>query len=97
MPQWVAQIDHFLDPLHLERIFLGRHKYYHFRLWYRDVLSRYVREMLLDPLTLSRPYLDRNTLEAVVRGHLNGDRNYTKEIHKVLSLDLMHRLFLDSR
>jgi len=95
MPQWVAQIDHALSPLHLERLFLGRHKYYHFRVWYRDGLSKYVREMLLDPRTLSRPYVDRNALEAVVRGHLRGDCNYTTEIHKVLSLELLHRLFLD--
>jgi hypothetical protein len=32
----------------------------------------------------------------VVRSHLKGDRNYTTEIHKVLTLELLHRLFLDS-
>src|SRR5207249_9850854 len=47
MPQWVAQIDHLLAPMGLERLFLGRHKFAHFRVWYRDSLSRYVREMLL--------------------------------------------------
>ena len=97
MPQWVARIDHLFSPLHLERLFLGRHKYYHFRVWYRDALSGYVREMLLDPRTLARPYLDRRGVEAVVRGHLKGDRNYTYEIHKLLTLELLHRLFVDSR
>lgn len=97
MPQWVARIDHALSPFHLERLFLGRHKYYHFRVWYRDALSKYVQEMLLDPLTLSRPYLDRKAVEAIVRGHLKGDRNYTTEIHKLLSLELLHRLFIDSK
>ncbi len=96
MPQWVARIDHALSPFHLERLFLGRHKYYHFRVWYRDVLSKYVQEMLLDPLTLSRPYLDRKAVEAVVRGHLKGGRNYTTEIHKLLSIELLHRLFVDA-
>jgi len=96
MPQWVARIDHLFSPLHLERIFLGRHKFYHFRVWYRDALSSYVREMLLDPRTLSRPYLERKGLETMVRGHLKGDRNYTFEIHKVLTLELLHRLFLDA-
>ena len=95
MPQWAAQVDHLLAPLHLERLFLGRHKYYHFRVWYRDLLAGYVREMLLDSRTLSRPYLQRNALEAMVRRHLKGDRNYTTEIHKVLSLELLHRLFID--
>ena len=53
--------------------------------------------MLLDPLTLSRPYLERRRLEAVVAGHLKGNRNYTGEIHKLLTLELVHRLFLKSR
>jgi len=97
MPQWVAQTDHLFSSLHLERLFLGRHKYYHFRVWYRDALSKYVQEMLLDPRTLSRPYIEPKALEAIVRGHVKGNRNYTTEIHKVLTLELLHRLFLDSR
>jgi asparagine synthase (glutamine-hydrolysing) len=97
MPQWVAKIDHLFSPFHLERLFLGRHKFYHFRVWYRDALSHYVQEMLLDPRTLSRPYLERRGLETIVRGHLKGDRNYTSTIHKTLTLELLHRLFLDPR
>jgi asparagine synthase (glutamine-hydrolysing) len=95
MPQWVAKIDHFLSPLHLERLFLGRHKFAHFRVWYRDALSDYVRQMLLDSRTLSRPYLERKGVEAIVRGHTKGNYNYTSEIHRVLTLELVHRLFLD--
>jgi len=97
MPQWLARIDHVLSPLHLERLFLGRHKFYHYRVWYQTALSNYVREMLLDSRTLSRPYLERTGVEAIVRGHLKGDRNYTTEIHKLLTLELLHRVFLDSR
>ena len=96
MPQWVARIDHAFAPFHFERLFLGRHKLLHFRVWYRDALAGYVREMLLDPRSLSRPYIERKGLEAVVRGHLRGDRNYTTEIHKLLTLELLHRLFLDN-
>ena len=96
MPQWVARIDHVLSPLRLERLFLGRHKIFHFRVWYRDALASYVREMLLDPRSLSRPYIQRKGLEAVVRDHLQGGRNYTTELHKVLTLEIIHRLFLDS-
>lgn len=93
MPQWMAPLDRFLAPLHPERLFLGRHKFSHFRLWYRDVLSAYVREVLLDPSTLSLPYVERKTVEAVVNGHLSGQRNYTIEIHKLITLELVHRLF----
>src|SRR6202035_1223151 len=97
MRQWVAGIDHLLSPLHLERLFLGRHKYYHFRVWYRDALSKYVQEMLLDSRTLARPYWDRRGVEALVRGHLQNGRNYTREIHMLLTVELIHRLFIDVR
>src|SRR2546425_3414979 len=97
MPQWLARIDHLFSPFHLERVLLGRHKPFHFRVWYRNVLSDYVREMLLDSPALSRPYLERKGLEAVVPGHLQGGRHYTTEVHKVLALELLHRLFLDSK
>jgi asparagine synthase (glutamine-hydrolysing) len=95
MPQWVARIDHALSPLHLERLFLGRHKVFHFRVWYRDVLAGYVREILLDPRSLSRPYIERKGLETVVEGHLKGNRNYTNDLHKLLTLELVHRLFVE--
>jgi len=97
MPQWVARIDHLLAPLRLERLFLGWHKFHHFRVWYRDVLSGYVREMLLDPRSLSRPYLEPQRLKTIVEGHLKGNRNYTFEIHKMLTLELFHRVFMDPK
>ncbi len=97
MPQSVAAVDHFLSPLRLERLFLGRHKLLHFRVWYRDQLAGYVRQILLDPMTLSRPYLEKKMVEQVVEGHLKRGRNFTRRIHKLLSLELLHRLFLDAR
>jgi asparagine synthase (glutamine-hydrolysing) len=95
MPQWLARIDHAFAPLHPEHLFLGRHKFCHYRVWYRDALSNYVRAMLLDERSLSRPYLKRSTVETMVTHHLRGDRNYTTEVTKLLTLELMHRLFLD--
>lgn len=96
MPQWVARIDHAAEPLHLERLFLGRHKFYHFRVWYRDQLTSYLRDTLLDSRSVSRPYLERGALAKIVNAHVKGERNYTNEIHKALTLELLHRLFLDA-
>jgi asparagine synthase (glutamine-hydrolysing) len=96
MPQWVAKVDHAFAPFHLERLWMGRHKLFHFRWWYRTILAKYVQEMLLDSRTLTRPYLNRSVVEAVVSGHIKGNRNYTTEIHRLLSLELLHRLFLDA-
>jgi asparagine synthase (glutamine-hydrolysing) len=96
MPQWVAQIDHLFRALRLERIWLGRHKIFHFRVWYRDQLAKYIREILFDPRSLARPYLEPEAVRAVVDGHIKGNRNYTTEIHRLLALEFAHRLFVDS-
>jgi asparagine synthase (glutamine-hydrolysing) len=97
MPDSVARVDHVFKALHLERLFLGRHKFYHFRIWYRDPLAAYVKEMLLDRRSLSRPYIEPRQLETMVQAHVKGNRNYTTEIHKLLTLELFHRLFVDSQ
>ena len=95
MPQWLARIDHVLSPFRVERLFMGRHKFYHYRVWYRDALSRYVRDVLLDSKALSRSYVQPGVVQAIVSGHVRGDRNFTLEIHRLLTLELFHRLFID--
>jgi asparagine synthase (glutamine-hydrolysing) len=96
MPQWVARVDHAFAPLHFERLWMGRHKIFHFRWWYRTALAKYVQEILLDSRSLQRPYLDRAGVEAAVTGHVKGIRNSTTEIHRLLSLELLHRAFIDA-
>jgi asparagine synthase (glutamine-hydrolysing) len=95
MPQWLAQADHAVAPLRLENLFLGRHKFHHFRVYYRDELARYVHDVLLDPRTLGRPYLHRTGVEAMIRGHVGGYRNYTLEIHRLLTIELMQRQLIE--
>jgi asparagine synthase (glutamine-hydrolysing) len=97
MPHWLARVDHTLMGLHFEKLFLGRHKPVHFRVWYRDALANYVRDVLLDERTLSRPHIERKGLEAMVRSHLKGSKNYTNEIHKALTVELVQRIFLDGK
>ena len=95
MPQWLARIDYILAPLHLEKLFLGRHKFYHFRVWYRDRLSQYLKDILLDSRTLNRSYLDGRRLEEILISHVEGKRNYTTEIHRVLTAELIQRQLIE--
>ncbi|MBV9298468.1 MAG: hypothetical protein JO066_05780 [Verrucomicrobia bacterium] len=95
MPQWLARSDHVLMPFHLERLFLGRHKVHHFRVWYRDALSRYLKAILLDPRTRARPYIRGEFLEKIIRSHTEGYGNYTLELHKVLTLELIQRTLME--
>jgi asparagine synthase (glutamine-hydrolysing) len=95
MPQWLAKLDRILAPLRLEKLFLGRHKIAHFRVWYRDELSKSLKEILLDAVTLRRPYLRAHSLEKMLEGHVHGHRNYTSEIHKLLTLEFIQRKLIE--
>jgi asparagine synthase (glutamine-hydrolysing) len=95
MPQWLAKLDGWMRPLHPERLFLGRQKFYHFRVWYRDELSAYVKEVLLDPRTLGRPYLNGRRVEEIVKAHVTGRGNFTLEIHKLLTSELIQRQLIE--
>jgi asparagine synthase (glutamine-hydrolysing) len=94
MPDWLAKIDKCLTPLHLERLFLGRQKFCHFRTWYRRELAGCVRGILLDSRSQKRPYVNSAFVEAMVEGHIRGTRNCTTDIHRLLSLELLHRTLL---
>jgi len=96
MPQWLARLDYAVAPFHFERVFLGRHKPFHFRLWYRNALAGYVREMLLDSKSLSRAYVEPKQVKTIVQGHTKGNRNHTSELHQLLSLELIHRLLVEN-
>jgi asparagine synthase (glutamine-hydrolysing) len=95
MPNWLARVDSLLSPLRLERHFLGRQKFCHFRTWYRDRLAPYVKEVLLDLRSLSRPYICRREVERIVAHHVQGKGNFTTEIHKLLTLELTQRLLVE--
>lgn len=95
MPPWLAKVDHALAPLGLERIFLGRHKFYHFRTWYRHRLAAYVKEILLDRRSLERSHYRPGWIEQIVDAHVSGQGNHTLAIHRALTLELIHRQLLD--
>jgi asparagine synthase (glutamine-hydrolysing) len=97
MPQWLARADHLLAPAHLERLFLGRHKFYHFRVWYRDQLAGYIKSMLLDPRALARPYVRKERVEQIVNDHASGRGNHTSELHRLLRLELIQRQLIERR
>ncbi|HWG21594.1 MAG TPA: asparagine synthase-related protein [Terracidiphilus sp.] len=95
-PRWVPGLDRALLGRKLEKTFVGIHKFTHFSLWYRNALAPYVREILLDPRTLSRPYLEPAQVRTMVERHVSGAGNYTPAIHRLITLEHIHRLFVDA-
>jgi asparagine synthase (glutamine-hydrolysing) len=96
MPRRLVQFDRVLQALRLERLFLGRHKYCHYRTWYRHELAPYVKEILLDTRSLSRPWLDPVAARRMVEEHTSGRGNYTLELHSLLSVEFIHRELIET-
>ena len=94
MPHWLAKLDR-LAPMHLEKLFLGRHKFYHFRVWYRNQLAGYLKEILLTPEARDRSYFRGNRIEHLVNDHITGNGNYTLELHQALTFELIHRQLIN--
>lgn len=94
MPRRLASFDKRLGSLSLERNFLGRNKYYHLRQWFRDELSRYVREVLLADDTISGCFLERHKVVEIVDRHLAGAENHTHTIDRLLAMAISNQLLL---
>jgi asparagine synthase (glutamine-hydrolysing) len=60
-------------------------------------LKNYIRHILLDEKTLSRPYFDRNYIKRILKEHMNQTKDHSKLIFTLLTFELWHRLFIDER
>ena len=96
MPHWMTRLTSLLAPLGFERLFLGRQKFEHYRLWLRDRLAGFVQEVLLDERTLQRPFFNRRFINKMVSKHIRGEANYFTEINKALTLELISRQLLEN-
>jgi asparagine synthase (glutamine-hydrolysing) len=96
MPHWATKLDTLCMMLNGGRPLFGSQKFEYYRIWYRREVAEWVKQILLDPRTLARPYFDRHSLEMMVQTHTKGTRNYSGEITKALSLELTHRLLVEA-
>ena len=55
----------------------------------------YLKEILLDLRARHRPYLQGQVLVRMVDAHTKGWQNWTREIHRVLSLELLQRQLIE--
>jgi asparagine synthase (glutamine-hydrolysing) len=94
MPAGLARVEGSLAPLHLERLFLGHHKFAHFRIWYRQALAGVLREVLLTPAALARSVYRPEALRQMVQAHLAGRANHTLALHRALGHEFIHRELL---
>lgn len=95
MPRRLAQLDHSFSALRLEKLFLGRHKFYHYRIWYKRQLSEYLRAQR----PVNGPAVScyrEGAMAQMVQEHLGGRANRTSELHKMLTVRLIDKLMIHS-
>ncbi len=93
LPGWLSSLDPAINSLALVGI-LGLHKYLPYRRWFRNELQEYVRQIITDPRTAALPYWRRAFLTSAAEDHINGRRNYVREINAVLTLESVDRLLI---
>jgi asparagine synthase (glutamine-hydrolysing) len=95
LPHWLTKLDSICLRLNRGRpLFGSSQKFEFYRIWFSRELSEYVKEILLDQQTATRPYFDMKRLEMMVQTHTRGARNYVNEINKAMTLELTHRLLI---
>lgn len=91
MPPWLVKASRPLRALHPERAFLGHHKFYHFRPWYRGPLAGSLAPLRLDLGRLPACYAS-GVPQRLVNSHVAGRENRTLDLHRLLTLHFINRL-----
>jgi asparagine synthase (glutamine-hydrolysing) len=97
MHHWMAKLDHSFAPLKIERLFLGRHKYYHLRVWFRNEWVDFLRSILLNERAFISQFVNRKVLKDMVNGNTKGDQNYTMPINSLLTVEMIHRVLIENK
>jgi hypothetical protein len=97
MPDWLASISRYGMGRLLEKSFVGRDKFQHFRLWtQQNFVSEYITDVLLQKGGCPEELFIRGKVESIVTEHLAGRRNHTEDIDKILTLTLAYRILINS-
>jgi asparagine synthase (glutamine-hydrolysing) len=71
----------------------GRHKYLFYRSWLRNELANYVRAGIDQATAQKSPFWNASFVRQLGDAHINGRKNYLRELNAVLTLEAIERLF----
>ena len=97
VPHIFTRMDPFMKCTGLEKVFLGFSYLDSYRRWLKSELRHFTEGVLLDERTLSRPFFDPEFIKKMTSDHFGNRANYTKEIGKIVSFEIWHRLFVDQK
>ncbi len=63
--------------------------------WFRDALTQYCREVLLDGRLEARGLFHQPKVETLIGEHVSGEVNHTRILRALISTELWFRLFED--
>jgi asparagine synthase (glutamine-hydrolysing) len=95
-PGWLLKCETPMRVLGVPRYMLGYQKFEHYRVWYRDNLSSYIADILLDPRTLQRPFIDGKKLKKAVQEHIAGTANHYNLLERALTFEHIFRTLIES-
>lgn len=95
MPRSLAKANFLLAALKFEKFFIERHKYFQLGIWSKNELSNYIKNILLDNKTLSRPYLNKEHVQTIVNSHIHGYKNHFSTINKLITSELIQRQLIE--
>lgn len=95
VPHKFTRMDPFMRYTGVEKVVMGRRNLVAYRIWMKRNLRRFFESILLDERTLSRGYCDAQFIRQMAKEHFTDRANYTREIGKIASLEMFHRVFID--
>ncbi|QHQ36701.1 asparagine synthase (glutamine-hydrolyzing) [Algicella marina] len=63
--------------------------------WFKDTLTEYCRDMLLDGRLAARGLFDAAVVEEMLEAHVAGRENLTRQLRALISIEIWFRLFID--
>lgn len=91
MPNWLATISHLGLSGILEKSFIGRDKFQHFRLWTQKYFADYIADVLIAGSREMGEFFNLRQVESMVHEHIAGKKNYIDEIDKIMTLILARK------
>jgi hypothetical protein len=87
LPNWGLLPFKLSEISRFSRVFNGSETWVHYRLWSKKNIKDYIKNIILDPVTLQRSWYDGEFLEQMIKHHFNGRKNYFSEINKIISFE----------
>lgn len=94
MPQALTRFEPWLHAFSRVLPVFGQHKYLHYRRWFRNELSEYLRAVSRDIATCGNGLWNGSEVQRMAEDHIRGARNRVHDIAQVLTLRAIERRLL---